>query len=213
MTWKEILAPIKNSEYFATLRKKINEEYAKNICFPPKKQIFRALELTPFDEVKVVILGQDPYHNDFQANGLCFSVSDMVPAPPSLKNIYKELESDLNIKKNTNDLASWALQGVLLLNTTLTVKAHEANSHKDLGWEQFTDFIIKEISTHKENIVFVLWGAYAQKKSQLTDSQKHLIIKTAHPSPLSAHRGFLGSKPFSKINNYLSKHQKAIINW
>lgn len=213
MTWKEILAPIKNSEYFATLRKKINEEYAKNICFPPKKQIFRALELTPFDEVKVVILGQDPYHNDFQANGLCFSVSDMVPAPPSLKNIYKELEIDLNIKKNTNDLASWALQGVLLLNTTLTVKAHEANSHKDLGWEQFTDFIIKEISTHKENIVFVLWGAYAQKKSQLIDSQKHLIIKTAHPSPLSAHRGFLGSKPFSKINNYLSKHQKAIINW
>lgn len=213
MTWKEILAPIKNSEYFATLRKKINEEYAKNICFPPKKQIFRALELTPFDEVKVVILGQDPYHNDFQANGLCFSVSDMVPAPPSLKNIYKELESDLNIKKNTNDLASWALQGVLLLNATLTVKAHEANSHKDLGWEQFTDFIIKEISTHKENIVFVLWGAYAQKKSQLIDSQKHLIIKTAHPSPLSAHRGFLGSKPFSKINNYLSKHQKAIINW
>lgn len=213
MTWKEILAPIKNSEYFATLRKKINEEYAKNICFPPKKQIFRALELTPFDEVKVVILGQDPYHNDFQANGLCFSVSDMVPAPPSLKNIYKELESDLNIKKNTNDLASWALQGVLLLNTTLTVKAHEANSHKDLGWEQFTDFIIKEISTHKENIVFVLWGAYAQKKSQLIDSQKHLIIKTAHPSPLSAHRGFLGSKPFSKINNYLSKHQKVIINW
>ncbi len=213
MTWKEILAPIKNSEYFATLRKKINEEYAKNICFPPKKQIFRALELTPFDEVKVVILGQDPYHNDFQANGLCFSVSDMVPAPPSLKNIYKELESDLNIKKNTNDLESWALQGVLLLNTTLTVKAHEANSHKDLGWEQFTDFIIKEISTHKENIVFVLWGAYAQKKSQLIDSQKHLIIKTAHPSPLSAHRGFLGSKPFSKINNYLSKHQKAIINW
>lgn len=213
MTWKEILAPIKNSEYFTTLRKKINEEYAKNICFPPKKQIFRALELTPFDEVKVVILGQDPYHNDFQANGLCFSVSDMVPAPPSLKNIYKELESDLNIKKNTNDLASWALQGVLLLNTTLTVKAHEANSHKDLGWEQFTDFIIKEISTHKENIVFVLWGAYAQKKSQLIDSQKHLIIKTAHPSPLSAHRGFLGSKPFSKINNYLSKHRKAIINW
>lgn len=213
MTWKEILAPIKNSEYFATLRKKINEEYAKNICFPPKKQIFRALELTPFDEVKVVILGQDPYHNDFQANGLCFSVSDMVPAPPSLKNIYKELESDLNIKKNTNDLASWALQGVLLLNTTLTVKAHEANSHKDLGWEQFTDFIIKEISTHKENIIFVLWGAYAQKKSQLIDSQKHLIIKTAHPSPLSAHRGFLGSKPFSRINNYLSKHQKAIINW
>ena len=213
MTWKEILAPIKNSEYFATLRKKINEEYAKNICFPPKKQIFRALELTPFDEVKVVIVGQGAYHNDFQANGLCFSVSDMVPAPPSLKNIYKELESDLNIKKNTNDLASWALQGVLLLNTTLTVKAHEANSHKDLGWEQFTDFIIKEISTHKENIVFVLWGAYAQKKSQLIDSQKHLIIKTAHPSPLSAHRGFLGSKPFSKINNYLSKHQKAIINW
>lgn len=213
MTWKEILAPIKNSEYFTTLRKKINEEYAKNICFPPKKQIFRALELTPFDEVKVVILGQDPYHNDFQANGLCFSVSDMVPAPPSLKNIYKELESDLNIKKNTNDLSSWALQGVLLLNTTLTVKAHEANSHKDLGWEQFTDFIIKEISTHKENIVFVLWGAYAQKKSQLIDYQKHLIIKTAHPSPLSAHRGFLGSKPFSKINNYLSKHQKAIINW
>ena len=213
MTWTEILAPIKNTEYFTTLWEKVKEEYQTTKCFPPKDQIFRAIELTPFDEVKVVIIGQDPYHNDNQANGLCFSVSDKVTAPPSLKNIFKELEDDLGIKKTSNELEMWAKQGVLLLNATLTVRAHEANSHKDLGWEQFTDFIIKEISDKKENVVFVLWGAFAQKKAGLIDASKHFIIQSAHPSPFSVHKGFFGSRPFSKINQFLEEKGKEPINW
>jgi len=213
MTWTEILAPIKNTEYFTTLWEKVKEEYQTTKCFPPKNQIFRAIELTPFDEVKVVIIGQDPYHNDNQANGLCFSVSDKVKAPPSLKNIFKELEDDLGIKKTSNELEMWAKQGVLLLNATLTVRAHEANSHKDLGWEQFTDFIIKEISDKKENVVFVLWGAFAQKKAGLIDASKHFIIQSAHPSPFSVHKGFFGSHPFSKINQFLEEKGKEPINW
>ena len=213
MTWTEILAPIKNTEYFTTLWEKVKEEYQTTKCFPPKSQIFRAIELTPFDEVKVVIIGQDPYHNDNQANGLCFSVSDKVKAPPSLKNIFKELEDDLGIKKTSNELEMWAKQGVLLLNATLTVRAHEANSHKDLGWEQFTDFIIKEISDKKENVVFVLWGAFAQKKAGLIDTSKHFIIQSVHPSPLSARKGFFGSRPFSKINQFLEEKGKEPINW
>lgn len=213
MTWTEILAPIKNTEYFTTLWEKVKEEYQTTKCFPPKNQIFRAIELTPFEEVKVVIIGQDPYHNDNQANGLCFSVSDKVTAPPSLKNIFKELEDDLGIKKTSNELEMWAKQGVLLLNATLTVRAHEANSHKDLGWEQFTDFIIKEISDKKENVVFVLWGAFAQKKAVLIDASKHFIIQSAHPSPFSVHKGFFGSRPFSKINQFLKEKGKEPINW
>ena len=213
MTWTEILAPIKNTEYFTTLWEKVKEEYQTTKCFPPKNQIFRAIELTPFEEVKVVIIGQDPYHNDNQANGLCFSVSDKVTAPPSLKNIFKELEDDLGIKKTSNELEMWAKQGVLLLNATLTVRAHEANSHKDLGWEQFTDFIIKEISDKKENVVFVLWGAFAQKKAGLIDASKHFIIQSVHPSPLSARKGFFGSRPFSKINQFLEEKGKEPINW
>ena len=213
MTWTEILAPIKNTEYFTTLWEKVKEEYQTTKCFPPKSQIFRAIELTPFDEVKVVIIGQDPYHNDNQANGLCFSVSDKVKAPPSLKNIFKELEDDLGIKKTSNELEMWAKQGVLLLNATLTVRAHEANSHKDLGWEKFTDFIIKEISDKKENVVFVLWGAFAQKKAGLIDASKHFIIQSAHPSPFSVHKGFFGSRPFSKINQCLEEKGKEPINW
>ena len=213
MTWTEILAPIKNTEYFTTLWEKVKEEYQTTKCFPPKNQIFRAIELTPFEEVKVVIIGQDPYHNDNQANGLCFSVSDKVTAPPSLKNIFKELEDDLGIKKTSNELEMWAKQGVLLLNATLTVRAHEANSHKDLGWEQFTDFIIKEISDKKENVVFVLWGAFAQKKVGLIDASKHFIIQSAHPSPFSVHKGFFGSRPFSKINQFLKEKGKEPINW
>ena len=213
MTWTEILAPIKNTEYFTTLWEKVKEEYQTTKCFPPKSQIFRAIELTPFDEVKVVIIGQDPYHNDNQANGLCFSVSDKVKAPPSLKNIFKELEADLGIKKTSNELEMWAKQGILLLNATLTVRAHEANSHKDLGWEQFTDFIIKEISDKKENVVFVLWGAFAQKKAGLIDTKKHFIIQSVHPSPLSARKGFFGSRPFSKINQFLEEKGKEPINW
>ena len=213
MTWTEILAPIKNTEYFTTLWEKVKEEYQTTKCFPPKNQIFRAIELTPFEEVKVVIIGQDPYHNDNQANGLCFSVSDKVKAPPSLKNIFKELEADLGIKKTSNELEMWAKQGVLLLNATLTVRAHEANSHKDLGWGHFTDFIIKEISDKKENVVFVLWGAFAQKKAGLIDTKKHFIIQSVHPSPLSARKGFFGSRPFSKINQFLEEKGKEPINW
>ena len=213
MTWIEILAPIKNTEYFQHLWEKVKNEYATTKCFPPKNQIFRAIELTTFDEVEVVIIGQDPYHNDFQANGLCFSVSDQVSAPPSLKNIFTELKDDLGIEKTSNELDSWAKQGVLLLNATLTVRAHEPNSHKDLGWEKFTDFIIKEISDKKENVVFVLWGAFAQKKASLIDETKHFIIQSAHPSPFSVYRGFYGSRPFSKINEYLISKNKKPINW
>lgn len=213
MTWQEILSPIKTSNEFVNLWKKVREEYANYQCFPPKHQIFRAIELTPFDELKVVIIGQDPYHNDFQANGLCFSVSDKVIAPPSLRNIYKELKDDINVERTTNELDSWARQGVLLLNSTLTVRAHCANSHKHLGWEYFTDFIIKEISDKKEHIVFVLWGAFAQKKEEFINKQKHLIIKSAHPSPLSVHRGFWGSRPFSRINTYLKSKNKGEIEW
>ena len=213
MTWTEILAPIKNTEYFENLWEKVKEKYAQDKCFPPPKQIFRALELTSFEDVKVVIIGQDPYHNDFQANGLCFSVSAKVSSPPSLKNIFKELEDDLGISRTNPELEDWAKQGVLLLNATLTVKAHEPNSHKDLGWEKFTDFIIKEISDKKENVVFVLWGAFAQKKEELINSSKHFIIKSPHPSPFSVYRGFYGSQPFSKINNFLQSKNIEKISW
>lgn len=213
MTWTEILAPIKNSPYFETLWQKVKVEYSTTKCFPPKKQIFRALELTPFDQVKVVIIGQDPYHNDFQANGLCFSVSEKVVAPPSLKNIFAELKNDLNIDRSKKELDDWAEQGVLLLNATLTVRAHLANSHKDLGWGKFTDFIIKEISDRKENVVFVLWGGFAQKKISLIDESKHLVLQAVHPSPLSVYRGFFGSKPFSKINDYLKSKNIEPIAW
>ena len=213
MTWTEILEPIKNTEYFEDLWQKVKEEYASDKCFPPKKQIFRALELTPFDEVKVVIIGQDPYHNDFQANGLCFSVSETVAAPPSLKNIFTELKDDLGIERTKKELDDWAQQGVLLLNATLSVRAHSPNSHKDLGWEKFTNFIIKAISERKENVVFVLWGAFAQKKEEFIDSSKHFIIKSAHPSPFSVYRGFFGSKPFSKINDYLKSKNSETISW
>lgn len=213
MTWTEILAPIKSTEYFKTLWDKVKNEYATTKVFPPKNQIFRALELTAFDDVEVVIIGQDPYHNDYQANGLCFSVSEQVAAPPSLKNIFIELKDDLGVVRTSKELDDWARQGVLLLNATLTVRAHSPNSHKDLGWEKFTDFIIKEISDKKENVVFVLWGAFAQKKAELIDPAKHFILKSAHPSPFSVHRGFFGSKPFSKINEYLVAKGKKPISW
>lgn len=213
MTWTEILAPIKNTPYFTKLWEDVKLKYSQTKCFPPKNQIFRALELTPFEDVEVVIIGQDPYHNDFQANGLCFSVSEKVKAPPSLKNIFIELKEDLGIERTSNELDDWAKQGVLLLNATLTVEAHSPNSHKDLGWEQFTNFIIKEISDKKEHVVFVLWGAFAQKKAELINPAKHFILQSAHPSPFSVHRGFFGSRPFSKINNYLQHHHKKPIEW
>ena len=213
MTWTEILAPIKNTEYFGNLWQMVNEAYEVEKCFPPKDQIFRALDLTSFEDIKVVIIGQDPYHNDDQANGLCFSVSEKVKTPPSLKNIFKELNDDLRIERTKKELDDWAAQGVLLLNATLTVKAHSPNSHKDLGWEQFTNFIIKEISDRKENVVFVLWGAFAQKKEELINSSKHFIVKSAHPSPFSVYSGFYGSKPFSQINDYLISKNKESICW
>ncbi|TDX86430.1 uracil-DNA glycosylase [Epilithonimonas xixisoli] len=213
MTWTEVLKPIKKSDYFKNLWENVKIEFNSSQCFPPKNEIFRALELTEFDDVKVVIIGQDPYHNDGQANGLCFSVSENVKAPPSLKNIFIELKDDVGVDRKNNDLQDWAKQGVLLLNATLTVKAHEPNSHKNLGWETFTDFIIKEISDKKENVVFVLWGAFAQKKALLINQNKHHIIQSAHPSPFSVYRGFFGSKPFSKINNYLFEKEKNPIVW
>lgn len=213
MTWTEILAPIKSTKYFTQLWDKLKQEYATTKIFPPKNQIFRALELTAFEDVEVVIIGQDPYHNDFQANGLCFSVSEQVTAPPSLKNIFTELKDDVGVERTSKELDDWAKQGVLLLNATLTVRAHSPNSHKDLGWETFTNFIIKEISDKKENVVFVLWGAFAQKKAELIDPAKHFIIKSAHPSPFSVYRGFYGSKPFSKINEYLASKGKKLISW
>ena len=213
MTWKDILAPIKETEEFTTLWKKVKQEYATYPCFPPKHQIFRAIELTPFEKVKVVIIGQDPYHNDYQANGLSFSVNENVAAPPSLRNIFQELHSDLGINRTRKDLQDWAEQGVLLLNATLSVRAHQANSHKDLGWGYFTDYIIQALSEQRENIVFVLWGSFAQKKKTLIHEAKHLVLQSAHPSPLSAHRGFFGSKPFSQINNFLSQKGIATIEW
>ena len=213
MNWTEILSPIKKSAYFEQLWEKVEAAYATKKCFPPKDQIFRALELTPFDQIKVVIIGQDPYHNDDQANGLCFSVSEKVKAPPSLKNIFKELKDDLDVERSQQELDDWAKQGVLLLNATLTVKAHSPNAHKDLGWDKFTNFIIKEISEKKEQVVFVLWGAFAQKKEELINSSQHFIIKSAHPSPFSVYRGFYGSKPFSQINDYLISNGKTPIWW
>lgn len=213
MTWKDILAPIKETEQFTTLWKKVKDEYSTHTCFPPKHQIFRAIELTPFEKVKVVIIGQDPYHNDYQANGLSFSVNESVAAPPSLRNIFQELHSDLGINRTRKDLQDWSEQGVLLLNATLTVRAHHANSHKDLGWDYFTDYIIKALSEQRENIVFVLWGSFAQKKKMLINEAKHFVLQSAHPSPLSAHRGFFGSKPFSQINNFLSQKGISEIEW
>ena len=213
MTWNQVLKPIKESDYFKDLWEKVQVEYDSTKCFPPKDEIFRALELTEFDDVKVVIIGQDPYHNEGQANGLCFSVSEDVKTPPSLKNIFTELNDDVGIDRNNKDLEDWAKQGVLLLNATLTVRAHEPNSHKKLGWEVFTDYIIKQISEEKENVVFVLWGALAQKKASLIDETRHMIIRSAHPSPFSVYRGFYGSKPFSKINKYLLKTGTDPLVW
>lgn len=213
MTWDKVLKRIKANDAYSVLWEKVEKEYQNFDCFPPKDQIFRALDLCDFNQIKVVILGQDPYHDTHQANGLAFSVSNLVKTPPSLRNIFKELYSDLGIFRQNNELEDWARQGVLLLNATLTVRAHEANSHKNLGWEFFTDAIISEISEKNENVVFVLWGSFAQKKNSLIDAQKHGIITSAHPSPLSAHRGFLGSKPFSKINDYLVSKNKRPIVW
>lgn len=213
-SWKEALADEFQKPYFAQLTDFVRSEYMSRRIFPHPKNVFHAFELCPFDQVKVVILGQDPYHGPGQAHGLCFSVNDGVQIPPSLINIYKEIEDDLGVKvPPSGNLERWAKQGVLLLNATLTVRAHQAASHQNKGWEEFTDAVIRLISDKKEHVVFILWGAFAQSKAALIDSAKHLILKSPHPSPLSAHRGFFGCKHFSKTNDYLRSAGLKEINW
>lgn len=214
-SWKRALEPEFEKDYFQNLTEFVKNEYQSSIVYPPPKFIFRAFELTPFDKVKVVILGQDPYHGPGQANGLCFAVNKGVRLPPSLQNIYKEIKDDTGHPPQSpdGDLEEWAKQGVLLLNATLTVRAHQAGSHQNVGWEQFTDSVIRVLSEQKENLVFILWGAYAQKKGNVIDPKKHLIIKSAHPSPLSAYNGFFGSKPFSQTDAYLVSHGETPIFW
>ena len=202
-SWDKILEEEMNKEYFLNIKNFIKEERTKKIIFPSKEDLFKAFKLTEFDKIKVVIIGQDPYHGENEAMGLCFSVRKGITMPPSLRNIFKELEDDLGIKRTDTDLTDWANQGIFLLNTVLTVEKDKANSHKDIGWQEFTDFVIKEINDKKDNVIFVLWGGQAQKKKSLRRNKSHYIIESAHPSPLSVYRGFFGSKPFSKINNYL----------
>ncbi len=213
-SWKAMLGDEFEFEYFKDLSTKVREAYLVGGVFPPPKLVFNAFLLCPFSLVKVVILGQDPYHGIGQAHGLSFSVPDGVRPPPSLKNIYKEIKSDLGIEiPASGNLERWAKQGVLLLNATLTVKASSPASHQGLGWEQFTDTVIKTISEEKEYVVFLLWGRYAQAKAELIDETKHLVLKAAHPSPFSAHNGFFGSKHFSQTNDYLKKHKQEPIIW
>lgn len=213
-SWQEILAPEFKQPYFQKLNQFITEEYQTKTVFPPEDNIFSALQHTPYEEVKVVILGQDPYHGANQSHGLAFSVQAGVKIPPSLRNIYKELESDLGIQPANNGyLISWADQGVLLLNTVLTVREGEANSHRKKGWETFTDAIIRKLNEREKPIVFILWGKPAQQKIPMIDTDRHVIIQSFHPSPLSASRGFFGSRPFSKANEALIKFGEQPINW
>ncbi len=213
-SWKEKLQSEFEKPYFKTLTNFIKEEYRTQQIFPPANLIFNAFNKCPFHEVKVVIIGQDPYHNIDQANGLSFSVNDGVRIPPSLLNIYKEIKQDLGKTiPNSGNLERWSHQGVLLLNATLTVRAHNAASHQRKGWEQFTDAVIDMLSMECNNIVFILWGNYAQQKGKNIDANRNLVLKSAHPSPLSAHRGFFGSKHFSITNEYLIEHGKQPIDW
>jgi uracil-DNA glycosylase len=213
-SWKSKLESEFEKPYFEQLIQFVRQEYQVNAVYPPGKEIFRAFDCADFDQVKVVIIGQDPYHGPGQANGLCFSVREGVTVPPSLKNIFKEIQSDLGkpIPKN-GELERWATQGVLLLNATLTVQASSPGSHQKRGWETFTDAVIKQISDQKSHIVFLLWGAYAQKKGEIIDRNKHLVLMSAHPSPFSADRGFFGCKHFSKTNEYLKSKGIKEIDW
>lgn len=213
-SWKEALQAEFEKDYFKQLTEFVRAEYQAYRCYPRAKDIFNAFNLCPLPKVKVLLLGQDPYHGEGQAHGLCFSVNKGVPLPPSLVNIYKELKDDLGIEPaNHGDLTSWAQQGVLLLNAVLTVRANQPASHQKKGWEQFTDAVIKTVSEQGTHVVFMLWGRYAQDKANIIDTNKHLILETAHPSPLSASRGFFGCKHFSKANNYLLQHNLTPINW
>lgn len=214
-SWKAQLADEFDTPYFAELAAEIKSAYAKSPVYPHPKLVFRAFELCPFEAVKVVILGQDPYHGKGQANGLSFAVNDGVPLPPSLQNIFKEIESDLGepMKNKSGDLSRWARQGVLLLNATLTVEAGKAGSHQGKGWEEFTDAAVRALSEKREHLVFVLWGNYAKAKGAHINRAKHLVIESPHPSPFSAYSGFFGSKPFSRANAYLKEYEKEPIDW
>ncbi len=213
-SWKQRLAEEFEKEYFVKLTEFVRTEYASKTIYPPAKLIFNAFDHCPFDDVKVVIIGQDPYHGPGQAHGLCFSVAEGVPNPPSLQNIFKEILSDIGKPLPPNgDLTRWANQGVLLLNATLTVQAHQAGSHQRKGWETFTDAVIRHLAEEREHLVFILWGAYAQKKGAFIDRDKHLVLASAHPSPLSAYNGFFGNRHFSRANEYLKAHGIAEIEW
>ena len=213
-SWSDVLADEFAKPYFEQLTQFVRNEYRTSQIFPPGKQIFAAFDATPFNDVKVVIIGQDPYHGDRQANGLCFSVNEGIECPPSLINIFKELSDDLGVAMRTSgDLSDWARQGVLLLNSTLTVKAHCAGSHQGHGWETFTDAVINRLANMRNHLVFILWGSYAIRKGAFIDRPRHLVITSPHPSPLSAYRGFFGSRPFSTANAYLESNGIKPINW
>jgi uracil-DNA glycosylase len=213
-SWVEVLREELKAEYYIKLVGTIENFYQSETIYPPQEQIYNAFALCPFQEVKVVILGQDPYHGEGQAHGLAFSVPDDQVIPPSLKNIYKELAADCGVQPpESGNLEAWAKQGVLLINATLTVRASQPGSHQGLGWETFTDAVIKHISEKKSHVVFILWGKYAQAKASLINQDKHLVLKAPHPSPFSAHTGFFGSKPFSQTNTYLSKTNQNPIGW
>ncbi|MBU3854095.1 MAG: uracil-DNA glycosylase [Candidatus Paraprevotella stercoravium] len=213
-SWKEKLTDEFEKPYFKELTDFVRQEYKTQVCYPPGNLIFNAFNLCPFDQVKVVIIGQDPYHGPGQAHGLCFSVNDGIPFPPSLQNIFKEIQADLGKEVPVSgNLTRWAEQGVLLLNATLTVRAHQAASHQRHGWEEFTDAVIRKLSQERDHLVFILWGAYAQKKGAVIDRERHLVLTSAHPSPLSAYHGFFGNKHFSLTNAYLEQYGKTPINW
>lgn len=213
-SWEKVLQPDFDKPYFKELTDFVRSEYAATTIYPPASLIFNAFNLCPFDKVKVVIIGQDPYHGPGQAHGLCFSVNDGIQFPPSLQNIFKEIKSDLDIPIPTSgNLTRWAEQGVLLLNATLTVRAHNAGSHQKKGWETFTDSVIRILAELKENLVFILWGAYAQKKGAFIDKNRHLVLSSAHPSPLSAYNGFFGNHHFSLTNKWLTEHNLKAIDW
>ena len=213
-TWRQVLSPEFEKPYFLRLTEFVRGEYRATTCYPPGKSIFNAFNLCPFDQVKVVLIGQDPYHEPGQAVGLCFSVNDGIPYPPSLQNIFKEIQADLGeAVPSTGNLTRWAKQGVLLLNATLTVRAHRAGSHQGKGWEEFTDAAIRALAEQREHLVFILWGAYAQKKGAFIDRNRHLVLTSAHPSPLSASHGFFGNKHFSRTNDYLTAHGETPIAW
>lgn len=212
-SWDLVLHDEMQKSYFKYIKDFIKEERLSKTIYPPAKDLFNAFRLTDFKDIKVVILGQDPYHGEKEAMGLSFSVRRGVRTPPSLRNIFKELKDDLKIERTDTDLSDWARQGVFLLNTVLTVEKDKANSHKDIGWEIFTDYVIKQINDKLNNVVFILWGKQARDKKRLITNPSHYIIESAHPSPLSAYNGFFGSKPFSKTNNYLIAHGKTPINF